>query len=119
MIIMPTLIACVSSGSGTVAHVAKVISDENWKKIILIATEETKNFKSPKPAEMIIIDPKKHLSDIAEDIRKSLQGKLGFEVGVNFISGTGKEHMALIAALMKLGAGIRLVALTPDGIKEI
>ena len=41
------------------------------------------------------------------------------EAAVNLISGNGKEHMAVISALMKLGLGIRLIALTPNGIKEI
>ena len=116
---MTTLVACISSGAGTVAHVGKVISDENWEKVILIATNETKDFKSPKPAEIIVINPSKTLPEITEDIKNALKGKVDFEVGVNFISGSGKEHMALISALMKLGAGIRLVALTKEGIKEI
>jgi len=38
---------------------------------------------------------------------------------VNIVSGDGKEHMALISALLKLGLGIRFVALTKEGIKEI
>jgi len=40
-------------------------------------------------------------------------------VGVNFISGAGKEHMALVSALMKLGVGFRLMASTMDGVKEL
>ena len=118
---MTTLVACISSGAGTVAHVGKVISDEKWEKVILITSEENKDFKSPKPAEMIVINPNKTTSEIIEDIRKGLQDKLKgeFEVAVNFISGSGKEHMALISALLKLGTGFRLIALTKDGVKEI
>ena len=37
----------------------------------------------------------------------------------NFVSGMGKEHMALISALLKLGVGIRLMALTKNGIEEV
>ena len=43
----------------------------------------------------------------------------GIEVGLNIVSGSGKEHMALISALLKLGIGIRLVALTSNGVKEV
>jgi hypothetical protein len=43
----------------------------------------------------------------------------GTEVALNLVSGTGKEHMAILAALLKLGVGIRLVALTKEGFKEI
>lgn len=118
---MTFLIACISSGKGTLAHVAKVIADEEWEKIILIANEENKNFKSSKPAEIFVINPNKSTSEISEDIRKALQDKLKgqLEVGVNFISGSGKEHMALISALLKLGVGFRLTALTRKGVREI
>jgi len=34
-------------------------------------------------------------------------------------SGSGKEHMALLSALLKLGLGIRLVSFTNNGIKEL
>ena len=41
------------------------------------------------------------------------------ETAVNLISGDGKEHMALLSALLKLGVGIRLIALTKEGVKEV
>jgi len=31
------------------------------------------------------------------------------EVAVNFISGSGNEHMSILSTLLKLGLGIRLV----------
>jgi len=41
------------------------------------------------------------------------------EVGLNIVSGAGKDNMALISAIMKLGLGYRLVAYTKDGVVEI
>ena len=41
------------------------------------------------------------------------------EVAVNIVSGNGKEHMAIISALLKLGVGIRLMAVTKDGVREL
>ena len=118
---MTVLVANISSGQGTLAHIAKVIADESWEKVYLIATEETKNFKCDKPSEMIIIHLNKTMSEISEDIRNKLQDKLKgeLEIALNIISGSGKEHMALISALLKIGVGFRLIALTREGIKEI
>ena len=60
------------------------------------------------------------MQDIVKDIHKQLQGKIDdLEVAVNLVSGEGKEHMALLSALMKLGLGIRLIALTKNGVEEI
>ena len=51
---------------------------------------------------------------------KNLKGKIKDpEIDINFISGTGREHMALMSALLKLGVGIRLKALTKEGAEEI
>ena len=40
----------------------------------------------------------------------------GTEVALSIASGEGKEHMALISALLSLPAGIRFTALTREGI---
>ena len=46
-----------------------------------------------------------------------LKGKLSStEVALSIASGDGKEHMALISALLSIPAGVRFVALTKDGI---
>ena len=118
---MTSLIACLSSGKGTWTHVNEVIKKEEWEQIFLITNDfGVQNFKPEKKVDYIIIDSNKFLLEIVEDLKKQLKGRINdLEVAVNFISGNGKEHMALISALMKLGAGIRLIALTPEGLKEI
>ena len=40
------------------------------------------------------------------------------EVAVSIASGDGKEHMALLSALINLPVGIKFVALTKDGVAE-
>ena len=118
---MTDLIALISSGKGTIAHVLKVIEGEEWENIYLITTEE---FKVDVPSKTnitpIIIDKNKMLPLLIEDIKNSLKGKLKImETAVNIISGDGKEHMALLSALLNLGAGIKFVAFTKDGVKEV
>jgi len=119
---MTSLITVLSSGKGTWGHVAQVIAKQNWDKIFLITNEFGKeNFKvKEKPVEYIVIDSNKFLSQLVKDIQTQIKGKIAdTEVALNFISGTGKEHMAVLSALLKLGLGIRLVTLTPKGIEEI
>lgn len=119
---MTSLIAVLSSGKGTWGHVAQLIAKQDWDKIYLITNDFGKeNFTvNEKPVEYIIIDPNKFLNQIAKDIEEQLKGKIAdTEVALNFVSGTGKEHMAVLSALLKLGLGIRLVTIMPDGVKEI
>ncbi|MBU0628571.1 MAG: hypothetical protein KKC75_05245 [Nanoarchaeota archaeon] len=118
---MTDLVACLSTGTGTWGHVSKVIEGMGWGKIFLITNESAKDkFKSQKDAEMVFIDTKKTITEMAEDIKKALQGKINdLEVGLNIVSGEGREHMAIISALLQLGVGVRLVALTKEGVRVI
>ena len=117
---MTSLIACLSSGKGTWAHVSELIEKKDWDNIFLITDEFGKeNFKPKKQVNYVLINSNKFLSELVEDIKKQLETKIDdTEVAINLISGNGKEHMALLSAVLKLGLGIRQVALTPDGIKE-
>jgi len=118
---MTDLIACLSTGKGTLGHVAKVIEGMEWNKVYLITNEVEKDrFKSEGNKEIILIDTKKTITEMATDIKNELSGKINdLEVALNIVSGEGREHMAVVSALLQLGLGIRLVALTRDGVKVI
>ena len=118
---MTSLIACLSTGKGTWGHVSRLINDGQWDKIFLITNDFGKeNFSNEKKAEMIVVDSRIGLEELRENIKSQLTGKINdTEVAVNIISGEGKEHMALMSAILQLGLGMRFMALTKDGIKEI
>src|SRR3989338_1247737 len=118
---MTDLVACLSSEEKSWAHVARLIKEQDWKNVFLITNEYAKkNFKSGKDVEFIVVDSKKPVFELIEDIRKGLKGKItDLEVALNIVSGSGKEHMAILSALLKLGVGIRLMAVTKDGVREL
>lgn len=118
---MTTLIACLSTGKGTWGHVGRLIEDGKYDNVLLITNDYGKeNFHKKENTELISLNLSQGLRELREDIIKNLKEKIkDTEVDVNFISGTGREHMALMAALFKLGIGIRLKALTKEGIEEI
>jgi hypothetical protein len=110
-------IACVGEGKGTWGPVGKLAEDPLWEKVILITSDYFKDKFSVRREgiERIIVDENKAVEDIAEDIRQALDGKLFGDAAVNVLSGSGKWHMALIAALLKVGAGVRLVSVDKSG----
>ena len=118
---MTELIACLSPDRDMWGHVAKLINDQKWESIFLITDEIGKiNFKVSKEVNFIIVDFKKPVFELIDDIKKSLKDKIkGIEVAVNIVSGNGKQHTAIMSALLKLGLAIRFVAVTREGIKEI
>lgn len=118
---MTDLVACVSSGEKSWAHVQRLIKEKDWNGIFVVTNDFGKaNFKADKKVNFVIVDFKKPVSELINDIRKGLQNKFtDLEVAVNIVSGNGKEHMAIISALLKLGVGIRLMAVTKDGVREL
>ena len=110
------LVCFLGTGEGTWGQVAGVINKGEWESIILIGNEFAKKFDSEKDFEFIEIKASQ-ITELKEEIHKKLQGKIkGTEVALSIASGTGKEHMALISALLSLPAGIRFIALTKEGI---
>ena len=118
---MTDLVACLSSGEKSWGHVARLIKEQDWSKVFLVTNEFGKsNFKSEKNVEFVVVDFQKPVFELIEDIRKGLKGKItDLEVALNIVSGSGKEHMAILSALLKLGVGVRLMAVTKDGVREL
>ncbi len=114
------LISLLSSGKGTWAQVSGLIKYGEWDKIILLGDEFARQFTSEKKFEFIRIDLNKKLKDLKEEFQQKLKGKIdGTEAALSIASGDGKEHMALISALINLPIGIRFAALTRDGVIDL
>ena len=118
---MVDLVVSLSKRDKTWNYVAKLINEYSWDNIILLTDKfGGDEFKFNKKVDFVIIDSTLSLVSLAKDIKEKLTGKIkGIEVAVNFVSGGGKEHMALMSALLKLGLGVRFVALKPEGLEEL
>ena len=111
------LIALLSTGKGTWGQVSGLIKFGEWDKVIVLGSSFAEKFTAENKFEFIKIDLDKKLVDLKEEFMKSLKGKIdGTEVGLSIASGDGKEHMALISALLNLPVGVRFVALTKEGV---
>lgn len=110
------LICFLGAGEGTWGQVAGVINRGEWDSIILIGNDFAKKFNSEKDFEFLELKSS-GLVEMKEELLKKLKGKIkGTEVALSIASGNGKEHMALISAILNLPAGVRFTALTKDGI---
>jgi len=110
------LVALLSTGEGSWAQVAGIIKQGEWENIILIGSEFAKKFQVEKEHTFIEITTSR-LVEIKEELQRKLAGKIkGTEVALSIASGDGKEHMALISALLSVPVGVRFTALTKEGI---
>ena len=114
------LICLLSTGQGTWAQVSGLMKHGEWEKIILVGDEFAKKFTHDKKFEFIKVDLSKPLKDLKEEFSKKFKGKIsGMEVGLSIASGNGKEHMAIMSALINLPVGIRFAALTKEGVVDL
>ena len=112
------LVALLSSGKGSWGQVSGLIKQGEWDNIILIGNDFAKKFQVEGDKKHVFIEIKDSvLVEMKQEILDKLKDKIkGTEVALSIASGTGKEHMALISALLSIPAGIRFTALTKEGI---
>jgi len=114
------LIALLSTGKGTWGQVSGLMKHGDWDQIIVLGSDFAKDFKHEKDFEFLKIDLDKKLNELKEEFSKKLKGKInGTEVALSIASGDGKQHMALISALLNLPVGIRFAALTKEGVIDL
>ena len=114
------LVVLLSKGKGTWGQVSGLMKHGEWDKIIVLGDEFGTGFTHEKKFEFIKVDLNKKIKDLREDFLKQLKGKIdGTETALSIASGDGKEHMALISALINLPVGIRFAALTKEGVIDL
>jgi len=114
------LIALLSKDEETWSQVLGLIKHGDWEKIIVLGSNNAKKFSAGKKFELLEVNLEKRLKDLKEDFSNKLKGKIdGTEVALSIASGNGKEHMALISALLHLPVGIRFAALTKEGVIDL
>jgi len=113
------LVAYVGADKENWGQITALINRFECEKIILVTSKEADDFPTTSKCEKIVIDSTKPLIALRDDLLIKLrQKKIGdFEVAVSIASGSGKEHMAVISALLNLPVGIKLVIYTKDGIQ--
>ena len=79
---------------------------KKWNKIFIITNKFGQdNFTARQEnLRLILVDAFKDTSALATQIKEQLKGHISdFEVALNMASGSGKEHMALLEAVLELG----------------
>ena len=119
---MTDLVACIGAGKGTWTGVFRLAAMPEFENVFLIANEWTKNTlktESPK-IKIITINDAQTTAQIRDSIAAQMKGMVkGLEAAINMDSGTGKEHTAMITALMRLGLSFRFVSFENGKMEEV
>lgn len=118
---MVQLVALLSKGEGTWGQVSGLMKRGEWEKIVVIGSSFAKNFLVDGVTfDFVEVDLDNSLvtlkKELVEKLKPKLDSDFSSEVALSIASGTGKEHMALISALLSIPVGVRFTALTKEGI---
>jgi len=113
------LVILLSEKEENLPQLNGLVQSGEWDKIIILSSNN-KTIPTSKSNETIQINTNQPLLQLREEITSKLKGKIkGLEVSISIASGTGKEHMALISALMNLPVGVKFVVYTSKGVVEL
>ncbi|MCX8159032.1 MAG: hypothetical protein N3D20_01945 [Candidatus Pacearchaeota archaeon] len=111
------LIAFLGEDKANWGQVTALLNRGEWEKVVIVKNKKAENYPA-KNCEIIEINSDKMIMELKKEIMEKIKNKIsGLEVALSIASGTGKEHIALISALLSLPVGIKLVVYTKDGIE--
>jgi hypothetical protein len=123
---MTYLIAMLGTGKGTWAQVSALIRQGGFERVILITNQFGKEHFTPAQNTTLVTANLEAPLPILRDeliaaLTPLLANLLDTDVALNVVSGEGTQHMALLAAILRLGLGIRLVIAEPgkEGFTEL
>lgn len=119
---MPILISCLSSGKGTWTEITRIIQSRPWTKIFLITNtfgQENFSLKQENISFVIIDTNNDDINMLVQKIKRSFKDIKDFEVALSLISGVGKEHMAILEAVLESGLNFRLITLNKNNQVEV
>ena len=114
------LLAVLGIGKGTWGHIARLINEEEWDKILIVGNDWGKENFAPakenpekaKEIDWIIVNNRAGFKILKDTIKEKLPDV--DEICVSLISGSGKEHIALLAALRETKKEFKLVILSKN-----
>ena len=115
------LVCCQGIDKENWKQINALVNRGEWDKVVILKNKNAENQDFGNKCEILEINSDLTLTELRTEIMNKLKIKLGkeFEVALSIVSGNGKEHMALISALLGIPVGIKLVAFTKSGIEFV
>lgn len=113
------LVAMIGKGNEGLGQVSALINRFDAEKIILVKDKSVESFPENEKCEILDVNSEADLFSLCTEMKTRLETAVNkdFEVALSIASGSGKEHMALISALLSIPVGVKIVAYTKNGIE--
>ena len=113
------LVAFLGEDKSTYGQITALMNRMDCEQIIILKDKKTENPFNHEKCKSVEVDSSKDLISFKQEIQEKLKKVLSsdFEVALTIASGNGKEHMALISALLSIPVGIKFAAFTKQGVE--
>ncbi|MEI6731964.1 MAG: hypothetical protein WCK90_04775 [archaeon] len=113
------LVAFVGLDRESWGQISGLVNRIEADRIVLVINKAVVDFPELERCEKVFVDSSMPLMQLRDDIKSKLNSKLSgeFEVALSIASGTGKEHMALVSALLAIPVGIKIAVFTQKGVE--
>ena len=100
-------------------QVTALLNRLEYEKCILVKSNKANDFPAPENSRILEIRSDLPLLEMKDYMIEKMKPLLSgdFEVSLSLASGNGKEHMALVSALLNIPVGIKLVVYTKEGVQ--
>ncbi len=115
------LVAFLGEDKENWGQISALLNRMELDRAVIIKNKEVSEFSVNDNCDIISVNSNQSLLELKKEIIDKLKPKISgdFEVALSIASGTGKEHMALISALLCIPVGIKLVVFTKNGVEFI
>lgn len=114
-------VAFLGKDKETWGQVTALLNRLEYEHAIIIKDKNADDFPINEKCKVLEINSDKPIIELREQIQTKIKSMLSgdFEVTLSIASGNGKEHMAVVSALLNLPVGIKLVVYTKEGIQYL
>jgi hypothetical protein len=117
------LITLLGTGKGTWLEVHNILRLQAFEKtIIFIDGWAARDYKNEFSALVVALPEDASTEQLVDIMKQHIKAGVpasDFEVALNISSGTGKQHAALLSAVIGSGYGVRLVTLENNELKVL
>lgn len=112
-------VACVGTDEQNWGQITALLNRLDYEKAVLVVDALASGYPTNEKCTVIKMDMGQPLLTLQKEVQEKLKKTIGgeFEVALSLASGTGKEHMAVLSALLQIPVGVKLVVYTKEGIQ--
>lgn len=122
---MSVLVSILGTGKGSWNEVHSLLQPKLFDSVLLFVDEwAVQNYRNEYGAAIIAIPVDVNADQLVEHMRIAIKQHMTaqpgeLDIAINIASGVGKQHACLLAAVMQLGYGLRLVTFEQGELKVL